>query len=105
MDQNDFFSALESGEMMDLLTVEAQFRLGDWISERGFLESAKYFSVVFRHAAGKVKNAVLHCVCAVDMTKDEPKIYVKHALPGDAKPAEAEGLEIYELDILRDIEK
>jgi len=92
------FQKLESGQLLDLLKVEAQFQLGEWIGEK-FLDNQMHFAVVFRLSLNRVRDVALHCVCSMDLTQDEPKIYVKFALPGfiDAPPKELAGLEVYEL--------
>lgn len=91
------FEKLETGNLMDLLNIDAQVRLGDWISEK-YLDGA-HFSVVFRLSMNRVRDVALHCVCAMDMMQDEPKIFCKFALPGfiDAPPKELAGLEVFEL--------
>lgn len=92
------FDRLISGDMMEILKLEAQCDLGDWITER-FLDNKNEFLVVFRLSENKLRDVALFCVCSMNMTAEDPRIYVKHALPGfvGKVPPEAKGLESFEV--------
>jgi len=87
------FDKLESGQLLDLLNIESQVKIGDWISQK-FLDNSKEFLIVFKLSMNRLRNVALFCVCSMNLKDDEPKIYVDFAIPGfmDATPPEAQNI-------------
>lgn len=92
------FDKLQAGQLMELLKLEAQCDLGDWIAQK-FLEKLDEFLVVFRLSMNRTRDVALYCVCSVKQGND-PAIYVRHALPGlmGNLPKEAVGLDGFEIN-------
>lgn len=94
------FELLQSGELLKLLKPEASCDLSEWIAD-GPLGTGEEFVVLFRLSKNRPVDAALYCVCSVDLEGMEPVVYVRHAIHGimDAIPAEARGLEGFELNL------
>ena len=67
--EKSLIDKLMDGDMLDVLTIEGQCLLSEWISER-FLEGG-HFVVLLPFK--------LYCMCNMDFSNDEPKIHVEHA--------------------------
>lgn len=65
---------LAAGRLMDLLRVEAQARLYEWID--GKESDGSPFAVMFRLSANREVDVAMYCKCHVDMGGDEPLIRV-----------------------------
>ena len=87
------FNHLKSGNLIELLGLKAQFKLGEWIGEY-FLDTGNKFVVVFRLSLNRVRDVTLFCVCSMDLTGEDAKINVESSIPGfiDAYPDETKGL-------------
>ncbi len=75
------FDKLEAGQLLDLLKLESQVKVADWIGEK-FLDNQNEFLVIFQLSMNRVRNVALFCVCSMNMKEEEAKIYVRHAIPG-----------------------
>ena len=76
---------LESGRMMETLTEEGQYRIGEWIGD-AFLDGGG-FVVRFGLSMGRNTNPALHCLCHMDMSGDEPAVVVEKMETGtDGSP-------------------
>jgi len=80
---------LADGDMLDVLSIEGESLLGDWISE-SFLEGGRF---VVRLPYG---GRMLHCMCNMDFSQQEPKIHVEHATY--SPHPDSIGLPIFELE-------
>jgi hypothetical protein len=75
-----FFNLLNSGRLMDTLTIAAQAQLQEWIINNGLED--KEFMVSFQLSMNRVVDPMVYCRCVVDMSGDEPKIRILEATPG-----------------------
>ena len=91
------FRKLEQGRLLDLLNLDAQADLSEWIIGQFF--SGKEFVVVFRLSLNRKRDACLFCVCSVRNADREALVDVRHAIPGliDNVPKEVLGLESFEV--------
>ena len=87
------FSHLKSGDLVELLGLKAQFKLGEWIGEY-FLDTKDKFVVVFRLSLNRIRDVALFCICSMDLTGEDAKVNVESSIPGfiDACPETAKGL-------------
>jgi len=66
-----FFKRMESGAVIDCLSIQAQAKLCDWIENKDLLCGGE-FGIVIR-ISNKVER---RCVCCVDMSGDEPLVKI-----------------------------
>jgi len=70
---------LSDGRLMELLRVERQAALYDWLE--GKETTGEPFAVMFRLSANRRADVALYCRCRVDMGGDEPLILVEDSFP------------------------
>ena len=73
---------LSKGRLLDLLRVEAQVRLCEWLD--GKETDGEPFMVMFRLSHGRDVDMAMYCKCRVDMSGDEPVIKVQDIFPSTA---------------------
>ncbi len=78
---SDLFNKLESGKLLEILTISAQCDLCNWISERNLLDGDS-FVVEFNLSLNKKRNLVLRCLCNINMLGDDPLFDVQKTISG-----------------------
>lgn len=96
--EDELFDKLQSGDLMELLTLEAQYDLGQFIERNEYVDNKEEFVVIFHIPVNKFSDA-LFCLCKMDLSGDEPKIFVRHAIPALYDESEFNGFELNSCDL------
>jgi hypothetical protein len=96
----ELMSRVQSGDMMNLLSVGAQADLSEWATNNGLVESTgQRFMMAIRLSEGRKHDAMLFCACTVDLSGDDAIIRCLISIPGvsGAAPAIMRGMKSFEV--------
>jgi len=94
------FSFLEKGDIINLLNIEAQADICDWINNNSLLNGNK-FCLEIHVSMNQNTNIVIYCLCKMDLMGDEPKVIIDKNVMGlpNKKPKDFDNLISYAITI------
>jgi len=94
------FRFLEKGDVINLLNLESQADICDWINNNSLLNGNK-FCLEIHISMNKNTNIVLYCLCRMDLMDNEPKVTVDKNVMGlpNKKPKEFDNLISYTITL------
>jgi len=92
---------LSKGRMMDLLRIETQARISEWLEGRE--ATGESFIVMFRLSNNRGVDLAMYCKCRVDMSGDEPLIRVEDSFPSVVGYDKGVGVDPFVIE-LKDLE-